>query len=142
MFHTHTREEIDVVYFRDGEYLPESLARLDHFLRDHRSGDVHEIDPQVLDILWDLQRDIGNPDGVYEIICGYRSPKTNEALRGKSSGVASRSQHVLGKAIDARLRGTDTAKLRDAALALQRGGVGYYRSSDFIHVDTGRVRRW
>lgn len=142
MFHTHTGETIDIVYFRDGEHLPKSLARLDQFLRDHRTNESREIDPGVLDILWDLAGAVENPGGIYEIISGYRSPKTNGLLRGRSTGVASRSQHVLGKAIDARLRGTDTAALRDAALALRRGGVGYYAESDFVHVDTGRVRRW
>jgi uncharacterized protein YcbK (DUF882 family) len=142
MVHTHTDEKIDVVYYRNGEYLPGALGRLDHFLRDHRTGDVHETDPAVLDVLWELARAVDNPDGEYQIICGYRSPATNEMLRGRSSGVAKRSQHVLGKAIDVRLTGTEIAKLHQAALALKRGGVGYYKKSDFVHVDTGRVRRW
>jgi len=142
MVHTHTDEKVDVVYHRDGEYLSDALERLDHFLRDHRTGEVHETDPAVLDVLWELARTVNNPDGEYQIICGYRSPATNELLRSRSSGVARRSQHLLGKAIDVRLAGTDTAKLHQAALALKRGGVGYYKKLDFVHVDTGRVRRW
>jgi uncharacterized protein YcbK (DUF882 family) len=142
MFHTHTNERIDVVYYRDGEYLQEALQRLDHLLRDHRTGDILEIDPEVLDLLWKLARAVDNPDGEYQIICGYRSPATNEMLRDKSSGVAKRSQHLLGKAIDVRLTGTDTAELHRAALELELGGVGFYEKTDFVHVDTGRVRRW
>ena len=90
-----------------------------------------------------MRQSLGS-DATYEIISAYRSPATNEMLRGSnsSSGVAKNSQHLLGKAIDVRLRGVNTAHLRDAALALQRGGVGYYQSADFVHVDTGRVRRW
>ena len=142
LHHTHTEETIEIVY-HDGEtYLPDSLARLDHFLRDFRTDEVHAIDPGALDILWQLAHSVENPEGVYEIISAYRSPKTNENLRDQSGGVARNSQHLQGKAIDVRLRGTETETLRDAALNMKRGGVGYYRSSDFVHVDTGRVRRW
>jgi len=142
LHHTHTEESIEIVY-HDGEtYLPDSLARIDHFLRDFRTDHVHPIDPGALDILWQLSYSVENPEGVYEIISAYRSPKTNEILRDQSRGVAKNSQHLEGKAIDVRLRGTETTALRDAALKLKRGGVGYYRSSDFVHVDTGRVRTW
>jgi len=142
LYHTHTGEEIDLVYWRNGAYDPDALHRLDHFLRDHRSGEVHEIDRELLDLVVELAARVDNPDGVFEIISGYRSPHTNEELRQAGGGVARRSQHMLGKAIDLRLRGSDTKSLQEAALAMQRGGVGYYRDSDFVHVDTGRVRRW
>lgn len=140
--HTHTGEDLDVVYWQDGVYDPAALARLDHILRDHRSGEVHEIDRELLDLLVALALQVGNPDGIFEIISGYRSAATNEKLREAGGGVAKYSQHMQGKAIDLRLRGTDTRKLQEAALALKRGGVGFYRSSDFVHIDTGRVRRW
>jgi uncharacterized protein YcbK (DUF882 family) len=99
------------------------------------------MDPELLDLIYDIRQSLGG-NGTYEIISAYRSPKTNEMLRGSSSGVAENSQHLLGKAIDVRLRNVNTSELRDAAVALQRGGVGYYKDSDFVHVDTGRVRRW
>jgi uncharacterized protein YcbK (DUF882 family) len=132
-----------VVYWRDGDYNPDALEQINHFLADFRTGDLAEIDPALLDIIYDVRASLGS-DGTYEVISAYRSPKTNEMLRGRSasSGVAKNSQHLLGKAIDVRLEGVPTAKLRDAAIRLQRGGVGYYEESDFVHMDTGRVRRW
>lgn len=142
LFNTHTQERIDVVYQRDGEYVPEALADLERFLRDHRTGDQHPFDPQVFDILADLSEAVGRPAAEYHVISGYRCPKTNEALRAKGGGQAQRSLHMEARAMDVRLPGTSTATLRDAALRLQRGGVGFYAASDFVHVDTGRVRRW
>ena len=142
MFHTHTLEEIDVVYYRDGDYVPEALGQLNHFFRDHRTQDEVEMDVAAIDILWELAVAVDNPDGVYELISAYRSPETNEMLRSKRKGVARNSQHLEGKAIDVRLRGTETIELYEAAIALQRGGVGLYTSKNFIHVDTARVRRW
>jgi uncharacterized protein YcbK (DUF882 family) len=142
-FHTHTGKRLEVVYWRDGDYNPDALEQINHFLADFRTGDLAEIDPALLDIIYDVRASLGS-DGTYEVISAYRSPKTNEMLRGRSasSGVAKNSQHLLGKAIDVRLEGVPTAKLRDAAIRLQRGGVGYYEESDFVHMDTGRVRRW
>ena len=140
-FHTHTAEKMDVTYFKDGAYVTSALDDLNHFLRDFRTGDAAEMDPAVFDILHEIQRRSGSA-GTFEVISAYRSPATNEMLRGKSSGVAKNSQHLLGKAIDVRLTDLDTAELRDVALSLGRGGVGYYHSSDFVHVDTGRVRQW
>lgn len=140
-FHTHTAEELTVTYFRNGEYLAEALKELNHFLRDFRTGDAVEMNPGVFDILHQIQLASGS-SGTFEVISAYRSPATNEMLRGNSSGVAKNSQHLLGNAIDVRLRGFDTAMLRDVALSLELGGVGYYQQSDFVHVDTGRVRRW
>ena len=140
-YHTHTHESLDVTYYRDGDYQSESLQELYEFLSDWRNGHQHPIDTGVLDILWEIQQVAGN-NNAFEVISAYRSPETNEMLRTKSSGVARKSQHLLGKAIDVRLRGVETRKLRDIALELKLGGVGYYRKSDFVHVDSGRVRRW
>jgi uncharacterized protein YcbK (DUF882 family) len=141
-FHTHTGERLNIVY-RDGEgYDQESLARLNHYLRDHRTGEVHEYDPRVFDLLHDLTTALGNPDLEIDVICGYRTPWSNEFLRTHGHGVAVHSLHMQAMAIDIRVPGVPTAQLRDAALALHRGGVGYYAASDFVHVDVGRVRRW
>jgi uncharacterized protein YcbK (DUF882 family) len=140
-YHTHTAEELRVTYYANGQYDAEALAELNHFLRDFRTGDAIEFDPAVFDILFDIQQDTGSI-GVYHVISAYRSPATNEMLRSKSGGVAKNSQHLLGKAIDIRLTDLDTADLRDIARSLKRGGVGHYGESDFVHVDTGRVRQW
>ena len=142
LYHTHTGERLDVVYRRGNVYIPEALARVDRFLRDHRTGEVHHYDPQLLDLLADVERAVGRPDAEFHVICGYRTPWSNEFLRTHTSGVAKRSLHMEAEAIDIRLPGTRTSKVRDAALALHRGGVGYYAQSDFVHVDLGRVRRW
>ena len=141
-FHTHTGEHLTVVY-RDGEgYDAESLARLNQFLRDHRTGEIHEYDPRVFDLLHDLTTALGNPDLEIDVVCGYRTPSSNEFLRTHGHGVARHSLHMQAMAIDIRVPGIPTARLRDVALALHRGGVGYYAASDFVHVDVGRVRRW
>jgi uncharacterized protein YcbK (DUF882 family) len=140
-FHTHTLETLDVTYYENGLYLLEPVDQLRVFLADWRDGKQHEIDPKLMDILWEIQRVTGN-NNTYEVISGYRSKETNRYLNSKSKGVARQSQHLLGKAIDVRLRGLDTRKLRDTALALKLGGVGYYEKTDFVHVDTGRIRRW
>lgn len=141
-FHTHTGERLDITYRSGERYIPEALERLDHFLRDHRTGDVHHYDPRLFDLLSDLLASVGRAGAEINVICGYRSPWSNEFLRTHTSGVALHSLHVQAEAIDIRLPGLDTSALRDAALALRRGGVGYYAKSDFIHVDVGRVRRW
>ncbi len=141
-FHTHTRERLNVVY-RNGEgYDHESLAQLNRYLRDHRTGEIHEYDPRVFDLLHDLTTALGNPNLEIDVVCGYRTPWSNEFLRTHGHGVARHSLHMQAKAIDIRVPGVPIAKLRDAALALHRGGVGYYAASDFVHVDVGRVRRW
>jgi uncharacterized protein YcbK (DUF882 family) len=142
LYHTHTGERIDIVYRRGDRYLPDAEARLDHFLRDHRTGAVKHYDPHVFDILSDLAAAVGHPDAEIDIICGYRAPSSNEFLRAHSPGVAKNSQHMQAHAIDIRIPGVDTLTLYDAALALSRGGVGYYPRSAFVHVDTGRVRTW
>jgi uncharacterized protein YcbK (DUF882 family) len=142
LYHTHTGERIDIVYRIADRYLPEAEGQLDHFLRDHRTGDVKHFDPHVFDILSDLAAAVGHPNTEIDIICGYRTPWSNEFLRARSAGVAKHSQHMEAHAIDIRIPGVDTLTLRNAALALGRGGVGYYPRSAFIHVDTGRVRTW
>jgi uncharacterized protein YcbK (DUF882 family) len=140
-YHTHTLEQIEITYFSGGVYQEEQLDQLNRFLSDWRNGEGREIDPELMDILWDIQQVTGNR-GTYEVISAYRSPETNAMLRSRSSGVAKNSQHLHGKAIDVRLRGLETRVLRDTALDLKRGGVGFYAKSDFVHVDTGRVRSW
>jgi uncharacterized protein YcbK (DUF882 family) len=142
LYHTHTGEHIDIVYRRGNIFIPEAEERLDYFLRDHRTGEVKHFDPHVFDVLADLAASVGHPDAEIEIICGYRTPWSNEFLRARSAGVAKNSQHMQAHAIDIRIPGVDTLSLRNAALALGRGGVGYYPRSGFVHVDTGRVRTW
>jgi uncharacterized protein YcbK (DUF882 family) len=139
--HTHTGERLSVEYFDGGGYLRDALTTVDHFLRDFRTGDVHPIDPGLLDLLHRLTHLTGSIRP-FQVISGYRSPATNEMLRHRSEGVASGSLHMQGQAIDVRLADVPLAALRDAALATRRGGVGYYPASDFVHVDTGRVRTW
>ena len=143
-YHTHTGERLDVVYRRGEHYIPEALNKLDHYLRDHRTGGVHHFDPRLFDLLYDLTASLGDSGGEIDVICGYRTPWSNEFLRTRSphTGVARHSLHIQAEAIDIRLPGIPTVELRDAALRLRRGGVGYYRSSDFVHVDVGRVRQW
>ena len=142
LYHTHTGEHLDIVYRHGDTYVPEALEKLDHFLRDHRTGEVRHFEPRLFDLLADTTQAVGRPNAEIHIICGYRTPQSNEYLRTHTSGVAKNSLHMQAEAIDIRLPGTETLKFRDAALALRRGGVGYYPASDFIHVDVGRVRRW
>ena len=139
--HTHTGEQLSTVYFEDGEYRAPELGRINQLLRDFRTGEVHPIDTQVLDILADL-RVLADRDEPYQVISGHRSPQTNSALHRHSSGVAEHSLHLQGRAIDVRLPGVPTDRLRELALAMGRGGVGYYAQSDFVHLDNGRVRYW
>jgi uncharacterized protein YcbK (DUF882 family) len=139
--HTHTGETLSAEYFRAGTYQDAGLQRIAHLLRDFRTQDVHPIDPRVLDILFDLQT-VVDRDAPYEVISGYRSPRTNAALRTHSSGVAEHSLHMEGRAIDVRLSGFSTLRLHDTARAMARGGVGFYPQSDFVHLDCGRVRFW
>ena len=139
--HTHTGERLALEYCQGGTYLPDALTRVNQILRDFRTGDVHPIDPALLDVLFDLARSTGT-SAPFQVISGYRSPVTNGALRRHSHGVASGSLHMTGQAIDIRLADVPLAMLRDAALVLRRGGVGYYPGPDFVHVDTGRVRSW
>lgn len=143
--HTHTLERIDLVYANGEGYRPEALAQLDRFLRDHYSGEVGHIDAPLFDQLHRVRRALGVRDDAapFEIISGYRAPATNARLRAtRGGGVATHSLHMEGRALDVRLPGVPLAELRDAALALSAGGVGFYEREQFVHVDTGRVRRW
>jgi uncharacterized protein YcbK (DUF882 family) len=143
-YNTHTNERLNIVYRRGDSYLPEALAQLDRYLRDPLTGAVHHFEPRLFDLLFDLTSSLNDTGGEIEVVCGYRTPKTNEFLRTRSanSGVAVHSLHMQAEAIDIRLPGVETSAVRDAALRLQRGGVGYYRASNFVHVDVGAVRRW
>ena len=142
LYNTRTAERIDIVYRHGDTYIPDALIKLDFFMRDHRTGEVRHFDPRLYDILSDLAAAAGTPGGEIEIVCGYRTSSTNESLRAHTAGVAKNSLHIQAQAIDLRMPGVDTRKLRKAALALARGGVCYYPHSDFIHVDVGRVRQW
>jgi uncharacterized protein YcbK (DUF882 family) len=138
---THTGESLDSIYWCNGEYLPDELEKINNILRDHRTGDIRTMDTELLDLLCDIRGKL-NCDEPLHIISGYRSPKTNALLRKKSKGVARKSMHVLGKAIDIRIPGYDLNVLRRAAYKLRRGGVGLYPRANFVHVDVGRVRYW
>ncbi len=139
--HLHTGEKIKLAYWENGAYVKDALKEVNHVLRDFRTGDVHRIDPRLLDLLYGVRHRLGT-NGPFEVISGYRSPKTNEMLRKASGGVAKHSMHLQGKAIDIRVPGRDLKQVHRAALALKGGGVGLYTQSDFVHVDTGRVRSW
>jgi uncharacterized protein YcbK (DUF882 family) len=141
LHHLHTGERLDVTYMRAGQFVPAALASVDRVLRDFRSGESHPIDPRLLDLLHALKIATGSRRP-FEVISGYRSPATNQQLRTRSEGVASGSLHMQGKAIDIRLPDVALTTVRDAAIALGLGGVGYYKASNFVHVDTGRVRAW
>lgn len=141
-FHcVNTGERLATEYFAGGKYLPGALHDVNHVLRDWRTNDVHPIDPDLLDLLTDLHQASGSRLP-FEVICGYRSPATNKMLSDRSKNVSPKSLHLQGKAIDIRLSDVALERLRDTALRLKRGGVGYYPGSNFVHVDTGRVRAW
>jgi uncharacterized protein YcbK (DUF882 family) len=142
LHHLHTGESIDVVYRIGDRYLLDAVQQLDHFLRDHRTGDVAQYDPREFDLLHSIVAKLGRPDATIDIVCGYRTPWSNNFLRSRSSGVAEHSQHMLGKAIDIRIPGFSTTQVREAALSLHAGGVGYYPVSQFVHVDVGPLRQW
>lgn len=141
-FHnTHTGDQLKLTYFERGRYIKDALHEINHLFRDYHDGSVHPIDPALLDQLYDLKHklEVRKP---FHIVSGYRSPATNADLRKHSDGVAKNSLHMEGRAIDIRIEGLDTRRIRNAALAMQRGGVGYYGRSDFVHLDTGNVRSW
>lgn len=140
-YNTHTTEEISTVYWADGDYVADGLQNLNRVLRDHRSGDVYPIDTELLDLLFVLRNQVESRKP-FQVISGYRSPQTNAILHRNSSGVANRSYHMQGMAIDIRLNDCDLNHLHKAALALHSGGVGYYPGSNFIHVDVGPLRNW
>lgn len=140
-YNTHTQEKLQISYSRNGKYDQASLRKIDYILRDHRNNKIKAIDTRLLDLLHAISLKT-RTDKPFHVISGYRSPETNTMLRKNGRGVASRSMHMLGKAIDIRLPGFSTRRLRDAAVETKGGGVGYYAKSDFIHVDIGRVRFW
>jgi len=149
LHHLHTGEDLDVVYRVGDAYIPEAIDKLNHFLRDHRTEDVSHYDPKEFDTLHAVLEKLGKANSTIDIVCGYRTPWSNNLLRtraGKASyvatGVAQHSQHMLAKAIDIRIPGVRTSTLRDAAMSLKAGGVGYYPMSQFVHVDVGPVRHW
>lgn len=140
--HTHTGEQLSLVYAKGEHYLPHALDRLNHFMRDHYSGEVGQMDPALFDLLFRLKGKLGTRAS-FQVISAYRCPETNSTLRNtRGGGVARRSLHMDGKALDIRVPGTALADLRDAALSLHAGGVGFYPRDEFVHVDTGRVRSW
>ncbi len=138
----HTLEDIDLVYRIGDNYQPEAIARLNYFLRDHNTNDVIAYDPREFDLLHDILIRLRRPAATIDIVCGYRTQETNDVLRASSQGVAEHSQHILGHAIDIRIPGSTTTRLRNAALSLNEGGVGYYPTSHFVHVDVGAIRTW
>ena len=137
----HTMESVQLPFWSSGDYMAPNLSRIDHVLRDHRTDEVHAIDPRLLDYVHALVVAL-DPQAPVHVISGYRSPATNAKLRKSSNGVARKSFHMFGRAIDLRIPGFTAAETRDAAISLQLGGVGYYPGPGFIHLDTGRVRHW
>lgn len=140
-YNQHTGESLKTSYWADGEYLPESLADINHILRDYRTNDVLPMELPLLDLLYTLQGTLAIPKP-FQVISGYRSPQTNAMLAAHSGGVAKHSLHMEGMAVDIHIEGVPLDRLRQAAIRLQAGGVGYYPASNFVHVDIGRVRAW
>jgi len=137
----HTGEKLSIDYWADGKYIPDALQTINHLLRDYRNGEVHVIEPKLLDLLTILRARLDSREP-FQVISGYRSPATNAMLHAESSGVAAKSLHMQGMAIDIRVADRSLQDLHDSALSLHAGGVGYYPKSDFVHVDVGRVRMW
>jgi uncharacterized protein YcbK (DUF882 family) len=137
----HTGETIKLTYWEKGRYIKGALSEINHILRDHRTGDVKRIDTALLDKLFLLHNKLGSRNA-FQVISGYRSPKSNAMMHGNSSGVAKKSMHMEGRAIDIRLSDVALSHLHNAALALNSGGVGYYPESQFVHIDTGKIRHW
>ena len=149
LYHLHTHESLDVVYRIGDTYIPSALEELNHFLRDHRTQDVKSYDPAEFDLLHNILTRLHRPNATIDVVCGYRTPWSNNFLRTRGgtetpaeTGVAEHSQHMLAKAIDIRIPGVSTRRLDEAALSLHAGGVGYYPVSQFVHVDVGPVREW
>jgi uncharacterized protein YcbK (DUF882 family) len=140
-FNTHTEERLTAVYFSAGAHDPAVLEQLNAVLRDHRSGEIGHMDPALFDLLHEVAQ-LAGAEPAFDVISGFRSVSSNEMLRARGGGVSQTSLHLQGKAIDVRLRGVECAQLRDLARGLKRGGVGFYPKSDFVHLDTGRVRSW
>lgn len=140
-FNTHTGEELEAVYWSRGKYRKEALARINRLLRDHRTGEIKTIDTRLLELVHALAQAL-DARGPFHVISGYRSPKTNALLCAGGHGVARKSLHIEGRAVDIRLPGSRLADVRRAAVDLKGGGVGYYPGPDFVHIDVGRVRYW
>ncbi len=140
-YNLYTKETLEAVYWKDGNYVQEGTAKLSHILRDIRTGKVKNIDRNLLDLLFALQQKLGNNEP-FHIISGYRTPRSNALLSEKKNGVAKQSLHMYGKAVDIRIPGHKLRDVRRAAMKLKGGGVGYYPRSNFIHVDTGNIRYW
>ncbi len=141
LFNTHTHHSLNATFYRDGKFDERALQKLNLFLRDHRENEAIVMDKMLFTQLWAIKQ-VVNPQGTIQIISGYRTPKTNQMLKRRSSGVARNSLHMQGRAIDFRMPGSSTRGVRDVARMLQAGGVGYYSSSDFVHIDTGEMRHW
>jgi uncharacterized protein YcbK (DUF882 family) len=139
--HTHTGDKLKLTYFERGRYVKDALQEINYLLRDYHTDDIHPIDPALLDQLFDLKQALG-VNKPFHIVSGYRSPFTNAQLRKHSHGVAEHSLHMQGRAIDIRLEGIQTKTIRNAALSMAQGGVGYYPQSNFVHLDTGNFRTW
>jgi uncharacterized protein YcbK (DUF882 family) len=137
----HTGENLKTVYWAEGDYVATALNEINFILRDYRSNEIKAIDLDLLDLLSALKGNLETSEP-FHVISGYRSAATNAMLHANSKGVASRSLHIEGKAIDICVPGKELSELRNAALGLRRGGVGYYPASGFVHVDTGRFRTW
>jgi len=141
LYNTHTGESLRSVFWAEGQFIPDALKDINKLLRDHRNDKIAEMDPKLIVLLNDVSDKFGDSQ-VLHIISGYRSPESNAKLHANSSGVAKHSMHMEGKAIDIRLPGKDLAQLHKAAMSMKAGGVGYYPESQFVHMDTGRVRYW
>lgn len=142
LYNLHTGRSLNIVYRQGDHYLPSAEAKLDSFLGDWRVHKDRDMNPRLFDLLYQLDKAVGHPGGPIDVVCGYRSPQTNAFLHTTTGGVASHSMHILGDAIDIRIPGVSTLALRNAALKLHFGGVGYYPRHQFVHVDVGRVRQW
>ena len=140
-YNTHTQESLCVDYWINGKYSPDALSRINYIFRDHRNNKIQPLDTRLLDLIHSLGKRI-ETNQPFHIISGYRSPETNALLRKQGRGAAKQSYHMLGKAVDIRIPDCSLSNLRDTALKLERGGVGYYPRSDFIHIDTGPARSW
>jgi len=141
LYNLHTGESLQTTYWAEGQYQQAELAAINHILRDHRSGEIHPMDPRLLDLMSELHQHT-NSKQPFHIISGYRCPATNAMLHQHSKGVAKHSMHMQGKAVDIRLPDCQLSKLHKAAMSCHAGGVGYYQKSNFVHIDTGRVRHW
>ncbi len=140
-YNTHTGESLKTAYWDRGGYIPEALAEINHILRDYRINEVKPIDFYLLDMLFAIRQEL-EPRNPFRIISGYRSPETNALLRKWNRGVDKNSFHIYGQAADFRIPGFELSSIRQVALGLRKGGVGYYPHSDFVHVDVGRFRYW